>query len=169
MAPAARRTDAPSDSHIILHHFRRRSFSLDNLATATSTRPPLHPPHPPPNPAAQDTSFANCATPAAKSTPPDAAKAIPTNMARKSNVDSDGPSTGEGSGPSDVEMQDRDDKMHGFKKFGVSTGALFACRFTGQTRMLTSPSQYYQDTPDYTVQCPCPPAIALPRHADALY
>ncbi|OAL53656.1 hypothetical protein IQ07DRAFT_584311 [Pyrenochaeta sp. DS3sAY3a] len=48
-------------------------------------------------------------------------------MARKSNVDSDGPSTGEGSGPSDVEMQDRDDKMHGFKKFG-----------------------YYQDTPDYT-------------------
>lgn len=87
-------------------------------------------------------------------------------MARKSNVDSDGPSTGEGSGPSDVEMQDRDDKMHGFKKFGVSTGAPFAFRFTGQTQMLTSPSQYYQDTPDYTVQCPL--AIALPRHADYL-
>ncbi|KAH7384653.1 SNF2 family N-terminal domain-containing protein [Pyrenochaeta sp. MPI-SDFR-AT-0127] len=48
-------------------------------------------------------------------------------MARKSNVDSDGPSTGDASAHSDVEMQDRDDKMNGFKKFG-----------------------YYQDTPDYT-------------------
>ncbi|KAF1845049.1 uncharacterized protein K460DRAFT_354908 [Cucurbitaria berberidis CBS 394.84] len=48
-------------------------------------------------------------------------------MARKSNVDSDGPSTGDASAHSDVEMQDRDDKMSGFKKFG-----------------------YFQDTPDYT-------------------
>ena len=41
-------------------------------------------------------------------------------MARKSNVDSDGQSSGNASSHSDVEMQDRDDKMSGFKKFGVS-------------------------------------------------
>lgn len=42
-------------------------------------------------------------------------------MARKSNVASDGPSTGDASEHSDVEMQDQqDDKMNGFKKFGVS-------------------------------------------------
>lgn len=42
-------------------------------------------------------------------------------MARKSNVsNSDGPSTAEGSGNEDVEMQDQDAKMSGFKKFGVS-------------------------------------------------
>ncbi|KAL6703659.1 chromatin remodeling complex Adenosinetriphosphatase [Coniothyrium glycines] len=49
-------------------------------------------------------------------------------MARKSNVNSDGPSSGDVSAHSDVEMQDRqDDKMSGFKKFG-----------------------YNLDTPDYT-------------------
>lgn len=41
-------------------------------------------------------------------------------MARKGNVDSDEPST-DNSAHEDVEMQDRDDKMNGFKKFGVST------------------------------------------------
>lgn len=42
-------------------------------------------------------------------------------MPRKSNVNSDGPSSGDVSAHSDVEMQDRqDDKMNGFKKFGVS-------------------------------------------------
>ncbi|KAL5118908.1 chromatin remodeling complex Adenosinetriphosphatase [Pleosporales sp. CAS-2024a] len=50
-------------------------------------------------------------------------------MPRKSNVDSDGPSTADVSANEDVEMQDQDAKMSGFKKFG---------------------SQYYQDTPDYT-------------------
>lgn len=40
-------------------------------------------------------------------------------MARKGNVDSDEPST-DNSTHEDVEMQDRDDKMNGFKKFGVS-------------------------------------------------
>lgn len=46
-------------------------------------------------------------------------------MARKSNVDSDGPSTGDASAHSDVEMQDQqDDKMNGFKKFGVSITSL---------------------------------------------
>ncbi|EAT86336.2 hypothetical protein SNOG_06505 [Parastagonospora nodorum SN15] len=48
-------------------------------------------------------------------------------MARKSNVDSDGPSTADASANEDVEMQDQDTKISGFKKFG-----------------------YYQDTPDYT-------------------
>ncbi|KAH7082974.1 SNF2 family N-terminal domain-containing protein [Paraphoma chrysanthemicola] len=48
-------------------------------------------------------------------------------MARKSQVDSDGPSTADASANEDVEMQDQDTKMSGFKKFG-----------------------YYQDTPDYT-------------------
>lgn len=41
-------------------------------------------------------------------------------MARKSNVDSDGPSTADASANEDVEMQDQDNKMSGFKKFGVS-------------------------------------------------
>jgi hypothetical protein len=41
-------------------------------------------------------------------------------MARKSNVDSDGPSTADVSANEDVEMQDQDTKMSGFKKFGVS-------------------------------------------------
>jgi SWI/SNF-related matrix-associated actin-dependent regulator of chromatin subfamily A member 5 len=41
-------------------------------------------------------------------------------MARKSNVDSDGPSTADVSANEDVEMQDQDAKMSGFKKFGVS-------------------------------------------------
>ncbi|KAF2036444.1 hypothetical protein EK21DRAFT_51773 [Setomelanomma holmii] len=51
-------------------------------------------------------------------------------MARKSQVDSDGPSTADASANEDVEMQDQDTaKMSGFKKFGL---------------------QYYQDTPDYT-------------------
>jgi hypothetical protein len=40
-------------------------------------------------------------------------------MARKSNVDSDGPSTADVSVNEDVEMQDQDTKMSGFKKFGV--------------------------------------------------
>ncbi|KAH8730803.1 SNF2 family N-terminal domain-containing protein [Phaeosphaeriaceae sp. PMI808] len=48
-------------------------------------------------------------------------------MARKGNVDSDGPSTTDVSANEDVEMQDQDTKMSGFKKFA-----------------------YYQDTPDYT-------------------
>jgi hypothetical protein len=41
-------------------------------------------------------------------------------MARKSNVSSDGPSTADVSANEDVEMQDQDTKMSGFKKFGVS-------------------------------------------------
>jgi hypothetical protein len=41
-------------------------------------------------------------------------------MARKSNVDSDGSSTADVSANEDVEMQDQDTKMSGFKKFGVS-------------------------------------------------
>jgi SWI/SNF-related matrix-associated actin-dependent regulator of chromatin subfamily A member 5 len=43
-------------------------------------------------------------------------------MARKSIVDSDGPSTADVSANEDVEMQDQDQdtKMSGFKKFGVS-------------------------------------------------
>jgi hypothetical protein len=41
-------------------------------------------------------------------------------MARKSIVDSDGPSTADVSANEDVEMQDQDTKMSGFKKFGVS-------------------------------------------------
>jgi hypothetical protein len=46
-------------------------------------------------------------------------------MARKSQVDSDGPSTADVSANEDVEMQDQDTKMSGFKKFGVSaTGRL---------------------------------------------
>ncbi|KAF2830831.1 hypothetical protein CC86DRAFT_367491 [Ophiobolus disseminans] len=49
-------------------------------------------------------------------------------MPRKSkDVESDGPSTADVSANEDVEMQDQDTKMSGFKKFG-----------------------YYQDTPDYT-------------------
>lgn len=40
-------------------------------------------------------------------------------MARKSIVDSDGPSTADVSANEDVEMQDQDTKMSGFKKFGV--------------------------------------------------
>jgi hypothetical protein len=41
-------------------------------------------------------------------------------MARKSNIDSDGPSTADVSANEDVEMQDQDTTMSGFKKFGVS-------------------------------------------------
>lgn len=42
-------------------------------------------------------------------------------MARKSNRPSEGTSSGDGSAQSDVEMPDRqDDRMNGFKKFGVS-------------------------------------------------
>jgi len=42
-------------------------------------------------------------------------------MPRKStNVESDGPSTADVSENEDVEMQDQDTKMSGFKKFGVS-------------------------------------------------
>jgi hypothetical protein len=66
-------------------------------------------------------------------------------MARKSIVDSDGPSTADVSANEDVEMQDQDQdtKMSGFKKFGVSaTRALLpaarrgdgAC-FTARTRL----------------------------------
>jgi hypothetical protein len=40
-------------------------------------------------------------------------------MARKSIVDSDGPSTADVSANEDVEMQDQETKMSGFKKFGV--------------------------------------------------
>jgi SWI/SNF-related matrix-associated actin-dependent regulator of chromatin subfamily A member 5 len=45
-------------------------------------------------------------------------------MARKSSGrDSDGPSTADVSAHEDVEMQDQDDKMNGFKKFGVSASS----------------------------------------------
>jgi hypothetical protein len=45
-------------------------------------------------------------------------------MARKtSGRDSDGPSTTDVSAHEDVEMQDQDDKMNGFKKFGVSASS----------------------------------------------
>lgn len=42
-------------------------------------------------------------------------------MARKSNGRGSDPSTAEASAHEDVEMQDQDDKMNGFKKFGVSS------------------------------------------------
>jgi len=41
-------------------------------------------------------------------------------MARKSNGRGSDPSTADASAHEDVEMQDQDDKMNGFKKFGVS-------------------------------------------------
>ena len=41
-------------------------------------------------------------------------------MARKSNGRGSDPSTAEASAHEDVEMQDQDDKISGFKKFGVS-------------------------------------------------
>lgn len=41
-------------------------------------------------------------------------------MARKSNGRESDPSTADASTHEDVEMQDQDDKMNGFKKFGVS-------------------------------------------------
>lgn len=41
-------------------------------------------------------------------------------MARKSNGRNSDPSTADASAHEDVEMQDQDDKMNGFKKFGVS-------------------------------------------------
>lgn len=41
-------------------------------------------------------------------------------MARKSNGRESDPSTADASTHEDVEMQDHDDKMNGFKKFGVS-------------------------------------------------
>lgn len=46
-------------------------------------------------------------------------------MARKSNGRGSDPSTADASAHEDVEMQDQDDKMNGFKKFGVSQS--FAC------------------------------------------
>jgi hypothetical protein len=50
-------------------------------------------------------------------------------MARKSSGrDSDGPSTADVSAHEDVEMQDQDDKMNGFKKFGVSASSLSCAR-----------------------------------------
>lgn len=42
------------------------------------------------------------------------------NMARKSNGRESDPSTADASAHEDVEMQDQEDKMNGFKKFGVS-------------------------------------------------
>ena len=49
-------------------------------------------------------------------------------MARKSSGrDSDGPSTADVSAHEDVEMQDQDDKMNGFRKFGVSASCPCAC------------------------------------------
>ena len=41
-------------------------------------------------------------------------------MARKSNGRESDPSTADASAHEDVEMQDQEDKMNGFKKFGVS-------------------------------------------------
>lgn len=90
------------------------------------------------------------------------------NMARKSIVDSDGPSTADVSANEDVEMQDQDTKMSGFKKFGVSaTPSSLPIRDAVTERhskhtlvckkKLTVQSQYYQDTPDYTVCCFPPP------------
>jgi hypothetical protein len=88
-------------------------------------------------------------------------------MARKSIVDSDGPSTADVSANEDVEMQDQDQdtKMSGFKKFGVSaTRALLPAARASQrehvwTGKLTVQTQYYQDTPDYTVRFLSPPAL----------
>ena len=46
-------------------------------------------------------------------------------MARKDNVDSDGPSTADVSANEDVEMQDQENRMSGFKKFAVSATPRF--------------------------------------------
>lgn len=98
------------------------------------------------------------------------------NMARKGNVDSDGPSTADVSANEDVEMQDQDTKMSGFKKFGVSAthnsrplrDAVTQCHSESAPvceNWLTMQSQYYQDTPDYTV-CQLSPPI-LHQHSRA--
>jgi hypothetical protein len=87
-------------------------------------------------------------------------------MARKTNGRESDPSTANNSAHEDVEMQDQD-KIEGFKKFGVSgtqarnvssRRAGRALRLPGQierrskrTNKLTLQSQYNLDTPDYTV------------------
>lgn len=70
------------------------------------------------------------------------------NMARKSNVDSDGPSTADASANEDVEMQDQDTKMSGFKKFGVCpfTSDLFPAPRRGDGRRNLSASPIEQQT-----------------------
>ena len=88
-------------------------------------------------------------------------------MARKSTAKVEEPSSDEASAHSDVEMQDQaaDDKMNGFKKFGVSAThpRAFLSRRNTQTssgkqarplrkQELIYQSQYNVDTPDYTVR-----------------
>jgi hypothetical protein len=83
-------------------------------------------------------------------------------MARKSIVDSDGPSTADVSANEDVEMQDQDQdqdtKMSGFKKFGVSaTRALLPVPrrgdgecFAARTRLDTPANSLVAVLPGYT-------------------
>jgi SWI/SNF-related matrix-associated actin-dependent regulator of chromatin subfamily A member 5 len=96
-------------------------------------------------------------------------------MARKSNASSDGPSTADVSANEDVEMQDQETtQLSGLKKLGVSAPPWFLptqrCgdeKFPGCGRYvmefkLTMQSQYFQDTPDYTVRRPLQCARAIP-------
>jgi hypothetical protein len=59
-------------------------------------------------------------------------------MARKSNGRESDPSTADASTHEDVEMQDQDDKMNGFKKFGVSESHKAPSRDTGMKACLAT-------------------------------
>jgi hypothetical protein len=103
-------------------------------------------------------------------------------MARKSNVSSDGPSTADVSASEDVEMQDQETtQLSGLKKLGVSAPpwvpSLSAMGTAGFERLareakLIAQSQYFQDTPDYTVRSPpkarrATPTCKLTLHQDS--
>src|SRR5690242_2985087 len=101
-------------------HFKteHRAHLTPPCATATPTRPPLSSPTRLKYPRSFSTGSAQYSSSIyATKTRRTAHKG---DMARKSNGRGSDPSTADASAHEDVEMQDQDDKMNGFKKFGVS-------------------------------------------------